>query len=117
MPGGWEGDETAASVAVGAMLRHHDGRTGIYVCTEEDGRYRVQSLKGKGFWVFHADDCRQVRLGHTLEQAWESLLEKDDRNSPADRPDMLLVTRDELADFMGIARPQANTQPGRGDAA
>lgn len=50
----------APAVAVGATLRHQDGRTGVFVCTEKDGRYRVQSLKGKGFWVFHPDDCEQV---------------------------------------------------------
>lgn len=48
---------TASAVALGATLRHHDGRTGTFVRREEDGRYCVQSLKGKGFWVFHPNDC------------------------------------------------------------
>jgi len=40
-----------------SVLRHNDGRTGTFVCVEPDGRYRVQSLKGKGFWIFHPCDC------------------------------------------------------------
>lgn len=52
-----------AAIAVGAMLRHHDGRTGTFVCIEVDGRYRVRSLKGKGFWVFHPDDCERLPSG------------------------------------------------------
>lgn len=46
-----------AAVEVGDLLRHRDGRAGTFVSREEDGRLRVQSLKGKGFWVFHPDDC------------------------------------------------------------
>lgn len=51
---------SAVAPEVGAVLRHHDGRTGAFVCTEEDGRYRVQSLRGAGFWVFHPGDCDQL---------------------------------------------------------
>lgn len=40
-----------------SLLRHDDGRQGIFVSIEPDGRLQVQSLKGKGFWVFHPDDC------------------------------------------------------------
>lgn len=39
------------------ILRHRDGRTGTFVEIEVDGRFRVQALKGKGFWVFHPADC------------------------------------------------------------
>lgn len=47
----------AATLQLGTTLRHRDGRTGTFVSVEEDGRYRVRSLKGPGFWVFHPADC------------------------------------------------------------
>lgn len=47
----------AAALTPGTTLRHRDGRTGTFVSVEEDGRYRVRSLKGPGFWVFHPADC------------------------------------------------------------
>lgn len=47
----------AAALTPGITLRHRDGRTGTFVSPEEDGRYRVRSLKGSGFWVFHPADC------------------------------------------------------------
>ena len=39
------------------VLRHRDGRIGTFAGMETDGRFRVQSLKGKGFWIFHPADC------------------------------------------------------------
>ncbi|MEN5112804.1 hypothetical protein ABE453_02185 [Brevundimonas diminuta] len=52
------GNEAAGAMTPGTLLRHTDGRTGTFVSLEEDGRYRVRSLKGPGFWVFHPADCR-----------------------------------------------------------
>ncbi|WP_312066061.1 hypothetical protein [Brevundimonas sp.] len=46
----------------------------------------------------------------TPDQAWSDLLEKDDRNSPEDQPDMLLITWDELADYMARAQPQSREE-------
>lgn len=43
-----------------SLLRHNDGRTGTFVAFEGDGRVRVQSLKGKGFWVFRPEDCEHL---------------------------------------------------------
>jgi hypothetical protein len=40
-----------------------------------------------------------------LDEAWRELVEKDDRTSPAEYPDMALITRDELAGFMALATP------------
>lgn len=51
------GSETATAPTPGTLLRHADGRTGTFVSPEEDGRYRVRSLKGSGFWIFHPADC------------------------------------------------------------
>jgi hypothetical protein len=36
----------------------------------------------------------------TPEDAWQDLLDKDDRTSPEDYPDMALITFDELRDYM-----------------
>lgn len=50
-----------AALTPGAtILRHHDGRTGTFVEIEADGRLRVQSLKGKGFWIFAPHQCDRV---------------------------------------------------------
>jgi hypothetical protein len=35
-----------------------------------------------------------------LESAWDELVNKDDRTSPPEYPDMCLITREELAQFM-----------------
>lgn len=35
-----------------------------------------------------------------IDEAWRELLEKDDRTSPAEYPDMVLITRDELAEIV-----------------
>ncbi len=43
-----------------SLLRHNDGREGTFACLEGDDRVQVQSLKGKGFWSFHRDDCSHV---------------------------------------------------------
>lgn len=36
----------------------------------------------------------------SADDAWNELLEKDDRNSPEDYPEMCLITVEELRDFM-----------------
>lgn len=38
-----------------------------------------------------------------VNDAWQSLLDKDDRNSPADYPDMCLITKKELAEYIADA--------------
>lgn len=43
-----------------SLLLHDDGRQGTFVSIEPDRRLRVQSLKGRGFWVFHPGDVRLV---------------------------------------------------------
>ena len=53
----------------------------------------------------------------TPEQAWQELLEKDDRTSPAETPEMCLITFGELRDFMQAAEQrerQALTAADRG---
>lgn len=50
----------------------------------------------------------------TAEQVWAELLEKSDRNSPEDRPGMLLITWEEMADYMNRARSSAPEAPSAG---
>ena len=50
-----------AALTPGTPLHHRDGRTGTFVSLEEDGRYRVRSLMGAGFWIFHPADCSPGR--------------------------------------------------------
>jgi hypothetical protein len=38
-----------------------------------------------------------------LEECWQALLDKDDRTSPAEYPDMCLITRAELAAVMTLS--------------
>lgn len=70
------GSEAAQAVPPGTLLRHDDGRTGTFECVEEDGRYRVRSLKGSGFWVFDPDDCQEVRAGRAPAKGNEGAAEK-----------------------------------------
>lgn len=47
----------------------------------------------------------------TPEQAWQDLLEKDDRTSPEDCPDMCLITFEELRDYMRAAKREIRSVP------
>jgi len=42
-------------------------------------------------------------LKRTIDEAWQDLVEKDDRTSPEEYPDMALITHDELAGYMAHA--------------
>lgn len=42
-------------------------------------------------------------LSELVREAWQDLMDVDDRNSPAEYPDMCLITSKELAEFMGRA--------------
>lgn len=55
-----------------------------------------------------AFEARQQVAAHLVAECWQDLLDKDDRNSPAEYPDMCLITRKELAEFLGRA-PQPDT--------
>lgn len=53
--------------------------------------------------------------GLTGEQAWDELVNVDDRTSPEEYPDMCLITRDELVEFMRRALAPAVIASGRGE--
>lgn len=64
---------------------------------------------GKGVLVFIAHERRMISAALrapeatnilTADEAWHELVEKDDRNSPEDYPEMCLITIEELRDFM-----------------
>jgi len=50
--------------------------------------------------------------GLTDDEAWQDLVEKDDRTSPEEYPEMALITREELADYMRAALSPASTDIG-----
>ena len=45
-------------------------------------------------------------------EAWDELVNVDDRTSPEEYPDMCLITRDELIDFMKRATPASHASDG-----
>lgn len=44
-----------------------------------------------------------MSIATLLDQSWQHLLDKDDRTSPEEYPDMCLITRDELSQFLADA--------------
>lgn len=44
----------------------------------------------------------------TADDAWDNLINKDDRTSPEEYPEMALITRDELADYMRRAEGKSH---------
>jgi len=55
--------------------------------SSSEHRYDASALSGDAF-------------GLTDDEAWEQLVNFDDRTSPAEYPDMALITREELSHFM-----------------
>jgi hypothetical protein len=45
-----------------------------------------------------------VPVEQGVDAAWQELIEKDDRTSPAEYPDMALITKDELSRFIAASR-------------
>lgn len=52
-----------------------------------------------------ADAAAVAGEGLTIADAWQDLVDKDDRTSPEEYPDMALITREELADYMEASHP------------
>lgn len=57
------------------------------------------------YQAVRADQALEARKHHTVSvtDAWQDLCDKDDRTSPEEYPDMCLITREEIADFMSRA--------------
>lgn len=54
-------------------------------------------------WAADTAQHQAAELEARIKDAWDSLLNKDDRNSPADYPEMCLITREELGEYMADA--------------
>jgi hypothetical protein len=52
-----------------------------------------------------------VSDGLTLDEAWQDLVDKDDRTSPEEYPDIALITRGELDEYMRAAVAQYRLSP------
>lgn len=63
----------------------------------------IVTMKSKEQASVHSPD-EVERL--TPEEAWQDLVEKDDRTSPEEYPEMCLITRAELTDYMNRAALQ-----------
>lgn len=74
----------AVAPTPGVTLRHQDGRTGTFVSVEEDGRYRVRSLRGSGFWVFHPADCWPAASELAPPKGSEAPMTDRDQHPPSD---------------------------------
>lgn len=57
-----------------------------------------------------SDFLKQIEA--LCDEAWQELVEKNDRTSPSDYPDMALITREELINFIcdGIQLCQERTK-------
>lgn len=49
-------------------------------------------------------------IANLVSEVWDDLLNKDDRTSPPEHPDMVLITRNELADALSLAQFNWNEQ-------
>ena len=45
----------------------------------------------------------EAEIRTEIERLWQSLLDKDDRNSPEDYPDMAMLTFDEFSNYINHA--------------
>lgn len=69
------------------------------------GRFLNEYFEGWSFNPASGFDPAQPRDDRlTGEEAWDLLVNVDDRTSPEEYPDMCLITRDELVDFMSRAK-------------
>lgn len=47
-----------------------------------------------------AEIARDKERSAAIDRLWQDLLDKDDRTSPAEYPDMALITRDEFEGYL-----------------
>lgn len=92
------------------MIRKSGGDLGGIVTKE--GKRLTEDERQRG-WAetplyAHPPQSREPSL--TIADAWQDLVDKSDRTSPEEYPDMALITRDELADYMSAAAPSKDVQ-------
>ena len=75
----------------------------------------IQRIAKEALSTLSADAIRQGEGEvFTGVEAWDELVNFDDRTSPEEYPDMCLITRDELIDFMERATPASHASDGGG---
>ena len=73
----------------------------------------IQRIAKEALSTLSADAIRQGEGEvFTGVEAWDELVNFDDRTSPEEYPDMCLITRDELIDFMERATPASHASDG-----
>lgn len=87
-------------------LDHNFGCNGYGKFDEEVWNRDVEAfylaMKQEQASVHSPDEVERL----TPEEAWQDLVEKDDRTSPEEYPEMCLITRAELTDYMNRAALQ-----------
>lgn len=85
-----------SAVCIDAMLEFATGLP----CLACHGSGGISEDAGDGQYVGAPCPFCTTDHGHTAEDAWMDLVEKTDRTSPAEYPEMVLITFEELRDYM-----------------
>jgi len=97
------------------MLRHNDKHIPETDYLDVDDEEFARYVKRVAPAILAALREREATaVGETvLDEEWQRLLEKDDRTSPEDCPDMCLISKQELWEAMSAALAKASAvQPG-----
>lgn len=70
----------------------------------EHGSDHMRTRPGNSFPFCELCEADQRNVSREADIFWQELLDKTDRTSPEEYPEMALITRDELADFVSRAR-------------
>ena len=84
--------EHGISADIGELLAHGNPARGV--------------APGAIFKMIEAISLVAAGEGLSVVDAWQDLVDKDDRTSPEQNPDMALITYEELADYMQSALPR-----------
>ncbi len=102
-------DREAVEPAEAALLAFNGGMVRVPDDSNPRGYidyYRPLDAMRRALSTLSADAIRQGEgKAFTGVEAWDVLVNVDDRTSPEEYPDMCLITRDELIDFMERATP------------
>ncbi len=106
--GGWDNREECTAEHLSYLLIQHCLKGGPL-----DVGNLAMMLHQRGDRIVIDDETasimgRQEQHAATVDDLWQELCNYDDRTSPADYPDMCLISRDELADFVSRATPPAS---------
>jgi len=106
--GGQQGGEATVPASEyhrrGVSIINLTEHAGAHLCRAEKAEAKIARLSGGQGVEAEAED------------AWSRLLDADDRTSPPEYPEHCLITKGELAGFMGDAAFIARTTPARAEA-